>query len=219
LRWRQDDLLDAMHRLRETVRDYYSEKLKRHGAAPRGVDWSSAASQFLRFAQLVKVCDVARPFSLNDLGCGYGALLAYLADRHPSAAVTYRGIDIAPDMIAAARRLWKQMPRAEFAVGSACGDIADYAVTSGVFNVRLGWPVAGWEAYVESVLSDLRASSRVGFGVNFMSPAADAAAGENLYRTEPERWIGFCRDRLGCEVDHIAGYGLPEFTLLVRLRG
>lgn len=208
-----------MHRLRETVRDYYSEKLKRHGAAPRGVDWSSTASQFLRFAQLVKLCDLSRPFSLNDFGCGYGALLAYLADHHPSAVVTYRGIDIAPDMIAAARHLWKQIPRAEFAVGAACGTMADYAVASGVFNVRLGWPVAAWDAYVESILSDLHASSRIGFGVNFMSPLADETAGENLYRAEPERWIGFCRDHLGCTVEHISGYGLPEFTLLVRLRG
>jgi SAM-dependent methyltransferase len=208
-----------MHHLRETVGAYYSEKLKRHGTAPRGVDWSSTASQFLRFAQLVKICDVSRPFSLNDFGCGYGALLAYLADRHASAEVAYRGIDIAPDMIAAARHRWRQVPRAEFAVGSGCGRVADYSIASGVFNVRLGWPLAAWEAYVESILSDLHASSRIGFGVNFMSPLADEAAGENLYRAKPERWIGFCRDRLGCDVEHVAGYGLPEFTLLVRLRG
>lgn len=208
-----------MHRLRETVGNYYSEKLKRHGAAPCGVDWPSTASQFLRFAQLVKVCDVSRPFSLNDFGCGYGALLAYLADRHPPVVVTYRGIDIAPDMIGAARQRWSQTPRAEFAVGSACGALADYSVASGVFNVRLGWPVATWESYVQSVLSDLHASSRIGFSVNFMSPQADAAAGENLYRAEPERWIGFCAGALGCAVEPISRYGLPEFTLLVRRRG
>ena len=208
-----------MHRLHETVGNYYSDKLKRHGAAPRGVDWSSTASQFLRFAQLMKLCDFDRPFSLNDFGCGYGALLAYLADRHALAEVTYRGIDIASDMIDAAYHRWERTPRAEFAVGSLCGHAADYSVASGVFNVRLGWPVAGWEAYVESILSDLHASSRIGFSVNFMSPLADVAAGENLYRAEPERWIGFCRDRLGCEVEPISGYGLPEFTLLVRRRG
>jgi SAM-dependent methyltransferase len=207
-----------MHRLRETVGNYYSEKLKQHGAAPRGVDWPSTASQFLRFAQLVKICDFDRSFSLNDFGCGYGALLAYLADRHASAEVTYRGIDIVPDMIEAARHRWKQTSCAEFAVGSGCGHLADYSISSGVFNVRLGWPLAAWDAYVESILSDLHASSRIGFGVNFMSAPADEAAGENLYRAEPERWVGFCRDRLGCDVEHIAGYGLPEYTLLVRRR-
>ena len=208
-----------MHRLREAVGNYYSDKLKRHGAAPRGVDWSSTASQFLRFAQLVKICDFDRPFSLNDFGGGYGALLAYLADRHASAEVAYRGIDIVPSMIEAARHRWRQVPRAEFTVGSGCGRVADYSIASGVFNVRLGWPLAAWDAYVESILSELHASSRIGFGVNFMSPLADEAAGENLYRAEPERWAGFCRDRLGCQVERIAGYGLPEFTLLVRRRG
>jgi SAM-dependent methyltransferase len=208
-----------MQQPRGTVRDYYSAKLKRHGAGPRGVDWSSTASQFLRFAQLMKICDFGKPFSLNDFGCGYGALLAYLADRHASAVVTYRGIDIAPGMIEAARDRWKQTPRTEFVAGSECGSKADYSVASGVFNVRLGWPVAAWEAYVKSILSDLHANSRIGFSVNFMSPQDDPASGENLYRVPPERWSEFCTDELGCEVERISGYGLPEFTLLVRCVG
>jgi SAM-dependent methyltransferase len=208
-----------MHHLREAVEAYYSGTLRRHGAAPRGVDWSNTASQFLRFAQLVKICGFGAPFSLNDFGCGYGALLAYLADHHASVAVTYRGVDIVPDMIEAARHRWKRTPCAAFAVGSECGGKADYSVASGVFNVRLGSPVTAWESYVESILSDLHASSRIGFSANFMSPLADETAGENLYRVEPERWIGFCTDKLGCDVERISGYGLPEFTLLVRRRG
>jgi len=206
-----------MRQPHETVANYYSEKLRRHGTAPRGADWSSTASQFLRFAQLVKICDFGVPFSLNDFGCGYGALLSYFADRHASSAIAYRGIDIAPDMIEAARHCWKQTPRAEFVVGAECGSKADYSVASGVFNVRLGWPVAAWEAYVQSILSDLHRSSRIGFSVNFMSPLNDPASGENLYRVRPDRWAGFCSGELGCKVERISGYGLPEFTLLVRI--
>src|SRR5215470_13659193 len=112
--------MSRMRGLRATVRAYYSAKIQRHGPTPRGVDWPNAVSQYLRFAQLLKICDFARPFSLNDFGCGYGALLEYLAMRHVDAAIAYRGVDISPAMIAAARERWKNNPRATFAVGSRC---------------------------------------------------------------------------------------------------
>jgi hypothetical protein len=73
-----------MRRLRATVREYYSGTIERHGPH-RAVDWPNAVSQYLRFVQLLKVCDFKRPFSLNDFGCGYGAPLEFLAIRHAEA--------------------------------------------------------------------------------------------------------------------------------------
>lgn len=202
----------------DTARAYYTGKLRRHGATARGVDWSSAASQYLRFAQLVKVCDLRRPFSLNDFGCGYGALLEYFDFRHPDLTVRYHGIDISPEMIEAARAKWAHKPAATFSVGAQCPDIADYSVASGVFNVKLDWPVAPWEAYVRSILADLRAKSRRGFAVNFMLPLDDEPSAEQaLYRTLPEPWTGFLASELGCAADTLADYGQREFTLLARI--
>ena len=34
------------------VRDYYSDKVRQHGATARGVDWNSEETQELRFSQL-----------------------------------------------------------------------------------------------------------------------------------------------------------------------
>jgi len=207
-----------MHQLRAKVRTYYSGKIKHHGPTPLGVDWPNAVSQYLRFAQLVKVCDFTRPFSLNDFGCGYGALLEYIALRHPRSKVTYHGVDISPSMVETARERWKKNRRATFAVGSRCGQIADYSLASGIFNVRLGQPVGEWESYVESILADLRGNSRIGFSVNFMLPH-DAQPSENeLYRTQPKRWMTFCQRALGGSVQSLGGYGLREFTLLVRCK-
>jgi SAM-dependent methyltransferase len=196
------------------VRDYYSGTLKRHGPTPLGVDWPNVLSQYLRFVQLVKLCDFERSFSLNDFGCGYGALLEFLAMRHAGTAVTYRGIDISPTMIAAARTRWAGNKRAVFAEGSQCGALADYSLASGIFNVRLGHPVAAWEAYAETIVADLAANSRIGFAVNLMLPQDEAAAEPGLYRIAPERWTQFC-GQFG-RVELIDGYGLREFTLLVR---
>ena len=203
-----------MRALQAKVREYYSGTLQRHGPTPLGVDWPNVLSQYLRFVQLLKLCRFGQPFSLNDFGCGYGALLEFLAMRHGDAAVTYRGIDISPAMIAAARARWAANKLAVFAEGSQCGALADYSLASGTLNVRLGHPVAEWEAYVEAILTDLDASSRIVFAVNFMLPRDEAPAEAGLYRTAPERWTPLC-ERFG-RVELITGYGLREFTLLVR---
>ena len=202
-----------MHELQARVREYYSGTLQRHGSTPLGVDWPNVVSQYLRFVQLLKLCRFGQPFSLNDFGCGYGALLEFLAMRHGDTRVTYRGIDISPDMVAAARTRWAGNDRAVFAEGSQCGALADYSLASGTLNVRLGHPVAEWEAYVEAILIDLEANSRIGFAVNFMLPR-DEAPEPGLYRTAPERWTPFC-ERFG-RVELITDYGLREFTLVVR---
>jgi SAM-dependent methyltransferase len=205
-----------MRGLRTKVRDYYSGTIERHGPTPLGVDWPNAASQYLRFVQLLKLCDFKRPFSLNDFGCGYGALLEYLAMRHSEAEIAYRGIDISASMIAAARERWTGHRRAEFVVGSRCGRMADYSLASGTFNVRLGHRPADWESYIETILSNLQARSRIGFAVNFMLPHDDRPAEDELYRSPPRRWVAFCRRELGCSVRVLEGYGLREFTLLIR---
>jgi SAM-dependent methyltransferase len=205
-----------MRGLRARVREYYSGTIERHGSTPLGVDWPNAASQYLRFVQLLKVCDFARPFSLNDFGCGYGALLEYLAMRHSEAEITYRGIDISASMIAAARERWAGHRGAEFVVGSRCGRIADYSLASGTFNVRLGHPVTVWETDIEAILSNLHAGSRIGFAVNFMLPHDDMPTEDELYRSPPGRWVAFCRKELNCSVRVLRGYGLREFTLLIR---
>src|SRR5262245_5640555 len=87
------------------VETYYTSALSRHGATPRGVDWSSEESQRLRFDQLAKIWEGrgSETFSVIDYGCGYGALVPYLRER--GLAFAYTGFDISPEMIATARQL------------------------------------------------------------------------------------------------------------------
>jgi hypothetical protein len=62
----------------------------------------------------------------------------------------------------------------------------------------------------------MHASSRIGFAVNFMAEKPDDATTEGLYRVGPSRWTSFCRQTLGCRVEVVEGYGMREYTLLVR---
>ena len=137
-------------RVYSDVEAYYSARVAKHGATPLGVDWSCWATQNLRFVQLLKLCDFSELFALNDIGCGYGALAAYLAARHPKSEIDYLGIDLSQAMIRRARRRFSGAGR-RFATSSTVR-IADYSVASGVMNVSLGHPREVWEDFVATIL-------------------------------------------------------------------
>ncbi|GLH80998.1 hypothetical protein SSBR45G_59070 [Bradyrhizobium sp. SSBR45G] len=199
---------------------YYSACVARHGATPRGVDWSCEATQGLRFVQLMKLCDASAPFSLNDIGCGYGALVPFLAARFPSCEIDYLGIDLSRAMISRARRRFAG-PRRRFSVAAESPRIADYSVASGIMNVNVGYSREAWEDYVRAMLQRMYAASRRGFAVNFIEAGADEKLEDGvvtarLYRTTPDVWAAYCEQAFSAQVELIRNYGMKEFTLLVR---
>lgn len=211
--WSAADLA-AVHR---TIESYYSTRFRQFGATPLGVDWSCVATQEMRFVQLLKLCEIGADCSLNDLGCGYGALLALLARRHPASAIDYVGIELSAAMVRSARRRWRGHPGCRFVQGEACPRQADYSLASGIFNVQLDQPCDLWEAFIRTTLDGLAASSRRGFSVNFIAAPAGRAIEAGLYATTPGPWLGYCASRFDAAVELVTGYGLREFTLLVRL--
>jgi len=195
---------------------YYSAKIARFGTTPAGVDWTCQATQEMRFVQLLKLCDFSSPFSLNDVGCGYGALIAYLDRRHGDRAVDYLGIDVSAAMVRRARRLWRDRGNAAFALGHASPRIADYAIASGIFNVAQDQPHQHWERFVAASLDDLHRNTRRGFAVNFMKRPSETTARRGLYTTDTASWARHCATRFNAIAEVRDGYGLMEFTLIVR---
>ncbi|WP_315771262.1 MULTISPECIES: class I SAM-dependent methyltransferase [unclassified Bradyrhizobium] len=199
---------------------YYTACVARHGATPRGVDWSCEATQGLRFVQLMKLCDASAPFSLNDIGCGYGALVPFLESRFASCEIDYLGIDLSRAMISRARRRFAA-PLRRFVVASESPRIADYSVASGIMNVNVGYSRDAWEGYIKAMLQRMFATSRRGFAVNFMRAAADEEqdgdpAKARLYRTTPDVWAAYCEQEFAAAVEIAGNYGMKEFTILVR---
>src|SRR5688572_19616732 len=86
----------------EDVAQYYTTKLYEHGSTPQGADWRSEESQLLRFTQLSQLWQGQSTFSVNDIGCGYGALARWLGGRRNGGR--YVGYDVSEPMIDAARR-------------------------------------------------------------------------------------------------------------------
>lgn len=197
------------------VAGYYGEKLARHGETPNGVDWNGEAGQSCRFEQLCKVIDAADGFSLNDLGCGYGALLDFLIDRRP--AFSYFGIDVSEEMIDAAMKRHLGRPQARFVVAAAPPEPADYGVASGIFNVRLGGSDEEWFDHLLATLDGLNATSRRGFAFNCLTSYSDEdRKRDHLYYADPCRLFDLCKRRYARQVALLHDYGLYEFTVLVR---
>lgn len=195
---------------------YYSRKLAEFGPVPRGVDWNSSESQSERFEQLLKVVAWSEGrFSLNDYGCGYGALVDHLVAR--GADFEYRGFDVSKAMIAAARtRLGTE--GLEWASQREDMREADYTVASGVFNVKLESPEADWTEYVLETIDDIAALSRRGFAFNMLTSHSDREyMREDLFYGDPAFFLDHCLQRFGCSVALLHDYPLYEFTLLVGL--
>lgn len=199
------------------IERYYTQKIKNHGPTPLGVDWSCQPTQELRFVQLLRLCDFAGPFSLNDIGCGYGAMLAFLAKRYRRKPIDYLGVDLSPAMIAQARQRWRMRRDTQFVVANTSPRTADYSVASGIFNVKLDQPEALWTQFIEKTLTAMHATSRRGFAVNFLAPLAEGTASRpELYRAPPALWVRYCEQAFGAAVEVLGNYGMREYSLLVR---
>lgn len=204
---------DGTTDLLRQVADYYAAKLAEHGETPRGVDWNGADSQQLRFGQLCKLIDGDGSFSINDLGCGYGALYDYLAALHSS--FSYAGIDVSAEMIdAAAQRLPRNV---ELLCADRPARIADYSVASGIFNVRMDRSDDEWWTYCQATLDILDSHSRFGFAFNCLTSYSDAdKMHDYLYYADPLAVFDLCKRRYSRNVALLHDYQLYEFTILVR---
>jgi SAM-dependent methyltransferase len=204
--------LESIH---SSVAKYYSEKLHEHGDTPRGVDWNGEHGQALRFAQLLRVTDHTCVYSINDLGCGYGALYEYLQNQ--GGTFNYHGYDVAEDMVLAARKRHATASNADFHVAAAPTQVADYGVASGIFNVRVDRTDADWMLYIRSTLDLMHQSSRRGFAFNCLTSYSDADRMKDyLFYADPCVLFDFCKRSYSRNVSLLHDYDLYEFTILVK---
>lgn len=201
--------------LRTRVREYYEARLRQHGPTPAGVDWNSEQSQELRFQQLARLLDPDPAASVIDYGCGYGALLPWL--REHGYAGAYTGFDVSPEMVASARARAEGLRDAAFTTDRRALTPADYAVASGIFNVKMDTSDDGWGRYVLSTIADLAAVGSRGFAFNALTLYSDVERRRpDLYYADPLALFDHCKRTYSRYVTLLHDYPLYEFTLLVR---
>jgi SAM-dependent methyltransferase len=201
--------------LREAVRRYYSEKIAQHGPTAKGVDWRDEASQELRFEQLLKVVELGPAFTINDYGCGYGALATYLEQL--GVDFRYTGFDISEEQLAQAQELLGDSDRCRFVATEAELEPADYTVASGIFNVRLDAPENAWQRQAFESLDRLDRLSARGFAFNMLTSYSDPELmRDDLWYADPRVIFDHCKRSYSRWVALLHDYGLYEFTILVR---
>jgi SAM-dependent methyltransferase len=210
-----DPITARFQAMRETAARYYGDKLRQFGAAARGVDWNSEESQVLRFHQLLRLIDDPDIATVNDYGCGYGALASYLRDRGFHGR--YTGFDVSEAMIAEAAAVHGGDPLSSFT--SHRDDLveADYTFASGVFNVKQDHSTGEWQDYIIATLEDIDLVSGKGFAFNMLSSYSDRDKQRStLFYADPRFFFDFCKRQFSKRIALLHDYPLYEFTIVVR---
>ncbi len=200
--------------LREVAR-YYAARLEEHGPTSRGVDWNNRASHENRHQQFLRLLQRDPDASVIDLGCGFGDFLRFL--REAGHRGKYLGYDVSSSMIESARELHRDSKNCEWRVGNDPAETADFAIASGIFNVKGSVSSDQWAEYVDDTIEILARVGRSGFAFNLLSLSSDPdRRRSDLYYADPVKLLNHCLARFGRSVALLQDYGLYEFTVIVR---
>src|SRR5262245_7852451 len=212
---RFDQMMGQFQAMRETAIRYYDEKIREFGAVARGVHWNSESSQIQRFDQLLRLIDERDLATVNDYGCGYGALASFLRSR--GFRGRYTGFDVSALMIAQAAAAHSGDPLCSFTTDRTAVDEADYCFASGVFNVKQDHSATRWQEYVVATLTDLDRLSGKGFAFNMLSAYSDPEKQRaDLFYGAPGFFFDYCKTHFSTRVALLHDYPLYEFTVVVR---
>lgn len=195
--------------------DFNAEQIRAHAATPPGVGWNSEHAQTIRFDQVLKVfARQGADVSLNDIGCGYGALYDHM--RCAGLVADYRGFEVTDTSMATARARHPELGAHCFAPMAELSP-ATYSVASGIFGLRLTFDADRWHRYVVDTLDLMDANSREGFAFNMLTAYSDPERmTDDLYYADPCRYFDLCKRRYGRNVALYHDYDIYDFTIVVR---
>ena len=169
----------------------------------------------LRHMQFMRLLRGSLDASVLDLGCGFGDFFRFL--RANGYRGSFIGYDVAPTMIAEALRLHGEGPDRQWRVGAKPSETADFAIASGLFNVKRNTSVETWTQHVQQTIDIIASAGRRGFAFNILSLSSDVERHRpDLYYADPTEMLAYCLSRFGRSVALMQDYGLWEFTVIVR---
>ena len=143
-------------------------------------------------------------FSINEIGCGYGALYKFLKDsKYKFKCIGY---DISQEMLSVASEYTNN--EAVLINSDKITHKAEYSVTSGIFNAKFHYGDQEWLEYILKVLHNMNEMSSKGFSFNMLTNFVD-------YR-DPNYFFDYARKNFSRRVVLLHDYNLWEWTILVR---
>jgi SAM-dependent methyltransferase len=197
-----------------SVAAFYDEQLATYGDDLRSNGWKDAAYQRRQFDAVAAAFAHERgAFTVYEVGCGLGDFSAYLRERFPAAQ--YAGCDLNPRMIAAAERRYPDVAVEVRDVVADPPPLHDYAVASGIFNIKGSVPDTEWSALVRSVLRAMFAIARKGIAATLLTSAVDFRH-DVAYHQDPAELVRWAMADLSrfVRLDH--RYWPWEFAIEIR---
>ena len=207
----------SIDEIQKKLNEYFTEKLETFGVTAKGVDYNGEQARQIRFAELVKIIDPAKPFSVIDYGCGYGAMFEYLHAKGWD--FDYHGVDLIEKMVLAGRENYKVFPNAHFTTDEKELPVADYLMAASIFNIKLESPYDEWQNFVCNTLLRMNALCSKGFSFNMLTKYSDAdrmAERPDLFYGDPLFFFDFCKRNFSRNVALLHDYGLYDFTIIIR---
>lgn len=210
------DVPNDIGQLLQFVSRIYDYRINECGPVAGGVFWKDADSQILRLEILLKTIaaeDLSGPITVNDLGCGYGALFELMQGDPMMAMGRYIGYDISPDMVDAAKAK-NPDPRTTFINSPIATEMADYSFVSGTYNMSMGAEHAMWTQYIMTSIETLWSKTTKALAFNMLDINASTKL-DDLYYADRTTFLKHALT-LSPEVEIIDDYPLDEFTIVIR---
>jgi len=204
-----------MEEILNKVEKLYTNSLREHGVDSKAVGWMTGDGQVLRFDKLVEVIENKdEEFTLNDLGCGYGAMFQYFEENNFNIS-KYNGYDISEEMLKSAKEQIGKSAKVKLYKNPKLNTKADYSFVSGIFNVRFEGDDDSWKQFIENTLKDLDKNSTKGFAFNVLTSYVDYKE-SHLYYADPLYFFDYCKRNFSKKVSLLHDYDLWEWTIIVK---
>ena len=131
----------------------------------------------------------------------------------------YNGYDALDEMITRAKKEFPECPSLGFMKITDYGqmEVCDYAVASGIFNVRDGVADDEWQAYILATIHAMSHCSKKGFAFNALTKYSDPERMRpELFYSDPLLLFDYCKNNFSKSVALLHDYGIYDFTILVR---
>jgi hypothetical protein len=116
-----------------------------------------------------------------------------------------------------AREIHQDKPFCSFSSQETELNPVDYAVESGIFNIRLEYSYDEWTGYVIQTLQRMNSLSRKGFAFNMLTSYSDPPYMKpHLYYADPCYYFDYCKRHFSRNVALLHDYNLYDFTILVK---
>ena len=199
--------------------EYFKKDIEDYGISPQGAGWKSQESQDRRFEQLAKIITSKYRCSLNDVGCGFGDLFFFLRDKGIELK-SYTGYEISAKMLSVAEENRSRFTsECSFIHMTDCYELqmADYSVTSGIFNLKPECSEAEWLSHILKTIEVMNRNSLKGFAFNMLTKYSDKEyMRKDLYYADPCFFFDYCKRNFSRNVALLHDYEEYDFTILVR---